>query len=135
VERDRTERIVSVAQSSILTESLDTGNRDILLLLLLLLYCHFFVKTYSKTNELSYFKYACGDYALLYNILSSYDWSSVYSKSSVEVAVASLNSAVHEAIDTRDLFSEDLLKDLNFPLDFPALCALYFGKELLLQTF
>jgi hypothetical protein len=65
----------------------------------LLIELPFIVKTCFKTNELSYFKYACGDYTLLYNILSSYDWSSVYSKSSVDAAVASLNSAVHEAID------------------------------------
>ena len=58
-----------------------------------------FVKTCSKTSEFSYFKYAFGDYTLLYHNLSSYDWSCVYSKSSVDAAVASLNSPVHEAID------------------------------------
>jgi hypothetical protein len=47
----------------------------------LLIELPFIDKTCYKTNELSYFKYACGDYTLLYNILSSYDWSSVYSKS------------------------------------------------------
>jgi hypothetical protein len=78
-----------------------------------------FIKTCSKTRELSYFKYACGDYTLLYHILSSYVWSSVYSKSSADAAVASLNSAVHEAI-ARSI-PEALLKDLIFPLGFPRL--------------
>jgi hypothetical protein len=57
------------------------------------------VKTCSKTSASTYFKYACGDYSLLYQILFSHDWSSVYSESSVDASVASLNSSVHEAID------------------------------------
>jgi hypothetical protein len=50
----------------------------------------------SKTSEYSYSKYTCSDYTLLYHIVSSYDWSYVYSKLSVGAVVASLNSAVHE---------------------------------------
>jgi hypothetical protein len=57
------------------------------------------VKTCSKTSEFLYFKYACGDYILFYQILFSYDWLCVYSEPSVDAAVASLNPVVHEAID------------------------------------
>jgi hypothetical protein len=53
------------------------------------------LKHVSKTSEFSHFKYACGDYTLLYHIFSSHDWSRVYSESSVGAAVDSLSCAVH----------------------------------------
>jgi hypothetical protein len=40
-----------------------------------------------------YHNYAYGDYALLYNFLSCYDWSCVYRESSVDTAVTQLNAA------------------------------------------
>ncbi|PNF21153.1 hypothetical protein B7P43_G05118, partial [Cryptotermes secundus] len=49
--------------------------------------------------EFSYQNFAAGNYALLYNILSTYDWSSVYETSSVDVAVASLSVAVRSAME------------------------------------
>jgi hypothetical protein len=67
----------------------------------LLIEMPFIVKTCFKTNELSYFKYACGDYTLLYNILLP---------SSIPLFMKLLI----------DLFPEALLKDLIFPLGFPA---------------
>jgi hypothetical protein len=36
---------------------------------------------------------------MLYNILSTYDWSSVYETTSVDTAVANLNAAVHGAME------------------------------------
>ncbi|PNF41595.1 hypothetical protein B7P43_G11563 [Cryptotermes secundus] len=49
--------------------------------------------------EFSYQNFAAGNYALLYNILSTYDWSSVYETSSVDVAVASLSVALRSAME------------------------------------
>jgi hypothetical protein len=49
--------------------------------------------------EFSYRKFAVGNYILLYNILSTCDWSSVYETSSVDVAVASLDAAAIGAIE------------------------------------
>jgi hypothetical protein len=48
--------------------------------------------------EFSYRNFAAGNYTLLYNILSTYDWSSVY-ETSIDEAVASLNAAVRGAIE------------------------------------
>jgi hypothetical protein len=48
--------------------------------------------------EFSYRIFTAGNYSLLYNILSAYDWSSVY-ETSVDVAVASLNAAVRGAME------------------------------------
>jgi hypothetical protein len=47
--------------------------------------------------EYSYPNFASGNYNLLYNILSTCDWTGVYGTSSVDVAVASLNAAVRDA--------------------------------------
>jgi hypothetical protein len=71
------------------------------------------VKTCSKTSEFSYFKHTCGDYTLLYHILFSHDWSCMYSESSVDAAVASLNPAVHDAIDRS--IPQGSVKGSNFP--------------------
>jgi hypothetical protein len=49
--------------------------------------------------EYSYRKFASGDYTLLYNILSTYDWSFMYSITSVDDAVTSLNAVVLNAMD------------------------------------
>jgi hypothetical protein len=43
----------------------------------------------------SYHKHSSGDYALLYNLLSNFDWSCVYGTTSV----ASLNAAVQDAME------------------------------------
>jgi hypothetical protein len=53
----------------------------------------------TQICEFSYRKYTSGDYTLLYNILSNYDWSCVYGTSSVDAAVASLSAVVQDATD------------------------------------
>jgi hypothetical protein len=73
----------------------------------------FIVKTCFETSEFSYFKYASGDFTLIYQILSSHDWSCVYSESAVVGAVASRNSAVPEAVDRS--IPQDSVKGSNFP--------------------
>jgi hypothetical protein len=49
--------------------------------------------------EFSYPNFADGNYTLLYNILSTCDWSRVYETNSFDVAVASLNAAVRDAME------------------------------------
>jgi hypothetical protein len=46
-----------------------------------------------------YRKFSSGNYALLYNILSSFDWSSVYGTTTVDAAVTCLNTAVQDAME------------------------------------
>jgi hypothetical protein len=41
-----------------------------------------------------------GDYALLHNALSAYDWSSLYNKTSVDAAVERLSVVATEAINS-----------------------------------
>jgi hypothetical protein len=53
----------------------------------------------NLNSEFGYRIFAAGNYTLLYNILSTYDWSSVYETSSVDVAVQSLNAAVQDAME------------------------------------
>jgi hypothetical protein len=43
--------------------------------------------------------YSAGNYTLLYNLLYTYDWSSVYETTSVDTAVANVNAAVHGAME------------------------------------
>jgi hypothetical protein len=56
------------------------------------------VFSHSQPTRLSR-DYARGDYFLLYNILSSYDWSCVYNKSSSDSAVNQLKSVVTDALN------------------------------------
>jgi hypothetical protein len=63
--------------------------------------------------ECSYRNVAAGNYALLYNILSSYNWSSMYDTTSVDVAVASLNVAVRGA--TEHAIPSDYSCESKFP--------------------
>jgi hypothetical protein len=44
-------------------------------------------------------RFSAGDYSMLYNALSNYDWSSLYNKTSADAAVGRLNVAVTQAID------------------------------------
>jgi hypothetical protein len=48
--------------------------------------------------EFSYQNFAPGNYTLLYNILSTCDWTGVYG-TSVDVGVASLSAAVRDAME------------------------------------
>jgi hypothetical protein len=49
--------------------------------------------------EFSYRNFAAGNYTLLYNIPSAYNWSSVYETTSVDVEVANLNAAARGAME------------------------------------
>jgi hypothetical protein len=53
----------------------------------------------TQNGPFDYFKYDSGDYALLYNILSSHDWSCVYDASSIDSAVFNLTEAVQDAME------------------------------------
>jgi hypothetical protein len=53
----------------------------------------------NLNSEFSYRIYSAGNYTLLYSLLSTYDWSSVYETTSVDTAVANLNAAVHGAME------------------------------------
>jgi hypothetical protein len=44
-------------------------------------------------------RFSAGNYAVLYNSLSTYNWSSLYNETSVDAAVDRLNLAVIQAID------------------------------------
>ncbi|PNF20040.1 hypothetical protein B7P43_G05817 [Cryptotermes secundus] len=55
--------------------------------------------TCIQNYKYSYRKFSSGDYALLYNNLSTYDWSCVYGTTSVDSAVAGLNAAVQDAME------------------------------------
>lgn len=61
-------------------------------------------------------KYTRGNYKLLYNILLSYDWLYVYTNTSLQAAVSSLISTLHEAIDHSMTLGP--FKRSNFPLRF-----------------
>jgi hypothetical protein len=53
----------------------------------------------NLNSEISYLIFSAGNYTLLYNILSTYDWSSVSETTAVDTAVASLNAAVRCAME------------------------------------
>jgi hypothetical protein len=53
----------------------------------------------KQNFNISYNRYSAGDYTVLYNALSTYDRSSPYNETSVDVAVNRLNVAVTQAID------------------------------------
>jgi hypothetical protein len=57
----------------------------------------------NLNSEFSYRIYSAGNSTLLYNILSTHDWSSVYETTSVDTAVASLNAAVRGAMEQQFL--------------------------------
>jgi hypothetical protein len=53
----------------------------------------------SQSIICSYRKFSSGDYALLYHILSTADWSCAYGTSSADSAVACLNAVVQDALE------------------------------------
>jgi hypothetical protein len=61
-----------------------------------------------------YRKFSSGDYALLYHILSTTDWSCVYGTSSVDSAVVCLNAVVQDALE-RAIPRGVLNSHLKFP--------------------
>jgi hypothetical protein len=52
----------------------------------------------NMLSSISCRKYSSGDYLMLYNALSTYDWSSVYNESSVDAAIDRLSVGVTLAI-------------------------------------
>jgi hypothetical protein len=52
----------------------------------------------NMLSGISFRKYSSGDYLMLYDTLSTYDWSSVYNETSVDAAVDRLTVAVTHAI-------------------------------------
>jgi hypothetical protein len=55
------------------------------------------VRWYKQNVYISYKRFSAGDYAVFYNVLSTYDCSSRYNETSVDAAVDSLNVAVIQA--------------------------------------
>jgi hypothetical protein len=55
--------------------------------------------TNNLNCEFSYRNFAAGNYTLLYNILSTCDWSGVYETASVDEAVSRLNATVGDAME------------------------------------
>jgi hypothetical protein len=53
----------------------------------------------SQSVVSSYRKFSSGNYALLYHILSTTDWSCAYGTSSVDTAVTCLNAGVQDALE------------------------------------
>jgi hypothetical protein len=53
----------------------------------------------SQSVVSSYHKFSSGNYALLYHILSTTDWSCVYGTSSVDSAITCLNAVVQDALE------------------------------------
>jgi hypothetical protein len=53
----------------------------------------------NLNSGISYLIYSAGNYTLLYNLLSTYDWSSAYETTSVDTAVASLDAAVRGTME------------------------------------
>jgi hypothetical protein len=53
----------------------------------------------NLNSVITYPIYSAGNYAFLYNLLSTHDWSSVNETTSVDTAVASLNAAVRGAVE------------------------------------
>jgi len=56
------------------------------------------LSSYTSQVPCSLFlNYSCGDYALLYEIVSTYDWSFVYSQAPADSAIEPLSLVVTEA--------------------------------------
>jgi hypothetical protein len=88
----------------------------------------------TRNFEYSYRKFASGDYTLLYNILSIYDWSFMYSITSVDDAVTSLNAVVLNAMD--EAISRGFIRKSKFPHWFSSALRYYIWKKRsLLRTF
>jgi hypothetical protein len=60
--------------------------------------CAMPLRRFKQNCNISYKRHSAGNYAVLYNVLSNYDWSSLYNETSVDAAVDRLNVAVTQAI-------------------------------------
>jgi hypothetical protein len=84
------------------------------------------VSSHSQPTRLSR-DYACGDYFLLYNFLSSYDWSCVYNQSSSDSAVNQLKSVVTDALNLA--IPNKLSRKSKFPCWFSGTLKHYINKK------
>jgi hypothetical protein len=57
------------------------------------------VRRSTQNCNISYKRFPAGDYAALYNTLSTCDWSSLYNKISVDVSVGRLNVVATQTTD------------------------------------
>jgi hypothetical protein len=55
--------------------------------------------TNNQNCEFTYRNFAAGNYTLLYNMISTYNWSGVYEAASIDVAIASLTETVRDNIE------------------------------------
>jgi hypothetical protein len=81
----------------------------------------------TRNCECSHSKFASGDYTLLYNILSTYDWSFMYSITSVDDAVTSLNAVVLNAMD--QAIPRGSIRKSKFPHWFSSALQYYIWKK------
>jgi hypothetical protein len=83
-------------------------------------------------SQRSYRNYACDAYALLYTLLSSYDWSCVYLQSSVNTAVTLLNAALSGAMDLAIPYKYSIRS--KYPCWFSSTLKYYLSKKYLLSS-
>jgi hypothetical protein len=85
------------------------------------------VSSHSQPTRLSR-DYARGDYFLLYNFLSSYDWSCVYDQSSSDSALNHLKSVVTDALNSA--IPNKISRKTKFPCWFSGTLKHYINKEI-----
>jgi hypothetical protein len=61
--------------------------------------CAMPIRRCKQNVNISYKSFSAGDHEVLYNALSTYDWSSLYNETSADAAVDRLNFAVTKTID------------------------------------
>jgi hypothetical protein len=81
----------------------------------------------SQSLLYSFRNYPRGDYALLYEMLSSYDWSCVFKQSSVHSAVNRLNSVVINSLNQTVPYT--CLSQPKFPCWFSGTLKHYINKK------
>jgi hypothetical protein len=83
--------------------------------------------TSTHNCEYSYRKFASGDYTLLYNILSIYDWPLMYNITSVDDAVTSLSAVVLNAMN--QAIPRGFIRKSKFPHWFLSALRYYIWKK------
>jgi hypothetical protein len=97
----------------------------------LLLTSVFFLSSDAQSQR-SFRNYAYGDYALLYTLLSCYDWSCVYRESTVGSAVTQLNAAVSEAMALAIPYNYSIRS--KYPCWFSSTLKYYISKKYLFSS-
>jgi hypothetical protein len=78
-------------------------------------------------SNISFRKYSSGNYLMLYNTLSTYDWSSLYNEISVDAAVDRLTVAVTHSI--AKAIPTGCIKRCKFPVWFSNELKSYIRKK------